>query len=84
MVYLLRVRFSGWSLRIILQHGGGGAWGEEAFSPSPSMLTPYYSPRNASTTVWRGEGSEVEETEEADFDLRLWVFTGRLALLLFS
>lgn len=25
MVYLLRVHLSGWSLRIILQHGGGGA-----------------------------------------------------------
>lgn len=32
-------------------------WGrsqeDEAFSPSPSMLTPY-SPRHASTTIWRG------------------------------
>lgn len=45
MVYLLRVRISGWSLRIIfLRHGGGGARRERPLSPSPSVLTPY-SPR---------------------------------------
>lgn len=42
-------------------------WGrsqeDEAFSPSPSMLTPY-SLRHASTIIWRG--CEVEEREEVD------------------
>lgn len=36
MVYLLRVRSSGWSLRIILQHGGGGARSEtRPLAPPP-------------------------------------------------
>lgn len=54
MVYLLRVRASGWSLRIVL----AAWWGRsllrgEAVCPSPSVLTPY-SPGHASTTMWRG------------------------------
>lgn len=53
MVYLLRVRASGWSLRIVL----AAWWGRslqrgEAVCPSPSVLTPY-SPGHASTTMWR-------------------------------
>lgn len=35
MVYLLRVRSSGWSLRIILQHGGGGARRMRPLAPPP-------------------------------------------------
>lgn len=53
MVYLLRVRSSGWSLRIILAAWWGRSQRGEALSPSPSMLTPY-SPGHASTTNVEG------------------------------
>lgn len=47
-------------------------WGrsqeDEAFSPSPSMLTPY-SPRHASTTIWRGVRSGGEG--RGGFDLMI-------------
>lgn len=64
MVYLLRARASGWSLRIVL----AAWWGRsllrgEAVCPSPSVLTPY-SPGHASTTMWRGwEGGGDEVVE---------------------
>lgn len=64
MVYLLRVRASGWSLRIVL----AAWWGRsllrgEAVCPSPSVLTPY-SPGHASTTMWRGWGGVTRWSRE--------------------
>lgn len=52
MVYLLRVRSSGWSLRIILQHGGGGARRTRPLAPPPPCWRLIL--RHASTTIWRG------------------------------
>lgn len=52
---------------------------DEAFSPSPSMLTPY-SPRHASTTIWRGARGGGKAG--GGFD-KVHIFTRQLPLLLF-
>lgn len=67
MVYLLRVRSSGWSLRIILQHGGGGARRMRPLAPPPPCWRLILLDTQAQQY---GGGCEVEEREEADLTLR--------------
>lgn len=63
MVYLLRVHSSGWSLRIILQHGGGGARRMRPLAPPP----PCWSLTLLDTQAQQyGGGCEVKEREEED------------------
>lgn len=63
MVYLLRVRSSGWSLRIILQHGGGGARRMRPLAPPPPCWRLILLDTQAQQY---GGGCEVEEKEEVD------------------
>lgn len=83
MVYLLRSAFR----RLESPHHIAAWWGrsqeDEAFSPSPSMLTPY-SPRHASTTIWRGVWGGGKGGGGFDPVIRSRVSgSGRLFLLLF-
>lgn len=85
MVYLLRVRSSGWSLRIILQHGGGGARRMRPLAPPPPCWRLILLDTQAQQY---GGGCEVEEREEVD--LTWWYRagvsgsgSGQLSLLLF-
>lgn len=68
MVYLLRVRSSGWSLRIILQHGGGGARRTRPLAPPPPCWRLILLDTQAQQY---GGGCEVEERGRGGFDLRI-------------
>lgn len=70
MVYLLRARSSGWSLRIILQHGGGGARRMRPLAPPPPCWRLILLDTQAQ---WYGGGCEVEDRDEADLTLRFRV-----------
>lgn len=89
MVYLLRVRPSGWSLRIILQHGGGGARRMRPLAPPPPCWRLILLDTQAQQ--YGGGGARWRDGEEADLTLcdtesciRLWLmFRGQLPLLLY-
>lgn len=67
MVYLLRVHSSGWSLRIILQHGGGGARRTRPLAPPPPCWRLILRDTQAQQY---GGGCEVEEMDEVDLTWR--------------
>lgn len=78
MVYLLRVHSSGWSLRIILQHGGGGARRMRPLAPPPPCWRLILLDTQAQQY---GGGCEVKDGEEED--LTWWFRAGQLFFFLF-
>lgn len=87
MVYLLRVRSSGWSLRIILQHGGGGARRMRPLAPPPPcwrlILLDTQAQQYGGGARWR-RGKRRIWPCDTESCIRFWlIFTGQLPLLLF-
>lgn len=67
MAYLLRMHSSGWSLRIIFQHGGGGARRMRPLAPPPSCWRLILLDTQAQQY---GGGFLVEHGEEVELKLR--------------